>query len=149
MTVCVCVCVCVCACVCHLGDLGSEVLVLLWVLQEVDELQDLQLGLLTAGHVLELDVDVVLHHLRRRLAHAEGPAPPATHASTHWSPPKAEDQEADEQQRGNHAEQKRAERTEEEGYWWTDDLVVSDRLILNVLSQLRGNILPSVPGLLL
>lgn len=92
----------------HLGDLGAEVLVLLRVLQEVDELQDLQLGLLTAGHVLELHLDVVLHHLGCGLAHAEGPAPTAAGPAPHGPPPQGQEQEADEQQRGDHAEQERA-----------------------------------------
>lgn len=99
----------------HLGDLGSEVLVLLWVLQEVDKLQDLQLGLLAAGHVLELHLNVILHHLRRRLTHAERPASPATGASSHWSSPQGKKQEADQQQGGNHADEKRAGKVEE-GY---------------------------------
>lgn len=47
----------------YLGDLSSEVLVLLRVLQEVHKLHYLQLGLLTTSHILELHFDVVLHHL--------------------------------------------------------------------------------------
>lgn len=47
----------------HLGDLGSKVLVLLWVLQEIYKLKDLQLGFLTTCHILELYINVILHHL--------------------------------------------------------------------------------------
>lgn len=99
----------------HLGDLSSEVLVLLWVLQEVDKLQDLNFGLLTAGHVLELHADVVSHHFGRRLAHAEGPAPPATDASSQRSSSQGEEDEAKQQQGGNNTQQKRAGRTQTEG----------------------------------
>lgn len=48
-----------------LGDLGPQVEVLLRVLQEVDELHDLDLGLLAAGNVLE-------RHLKRRKRKEEG-----------------------------------------------------------------------------
>lgn len=99
----------------HLGDLGAQVLVLLRVLQEVDKLQDLQLGLLAAGHVAELDLDVVLHHLGRGLAHAEGATPAAAGAAAHGPPPQREEQEADEQHGGDQAEQEGAADTEEGG----------------------------------
>lgn len=35
----------------NLGYLGTQFLVLLWVLEEVDKLHDLQLGLLAACHI--------------------------------------------------------------------------------------------------
>lgn len=95
-------------CCFYLGDLGSEVLVLLRVLQEVHKLQDLHFGLLTAGHVLEFHADVVLHHFGRRLAHAEGPPHPAPGAPSQWSSSEDEEYEAKEQKCGNDAQQKRA-----------------------------------------
>lgn len=71
----------------YLGYFGPEVLVLLWVLQEVDKLQDLHFGLLTAGDIFKLHIDVVLYHFCSRLPHVKGPSPPTPGASTHWSSP--------------------------------------------------------------
>ena len=54
-----------------LGDLGPEVEVLLRVLEEVDKLHDLNLGLLTACHVPEGHVDLGgVDQLGGGLAHA-------------------------------------------------------------------------------
>lgn len=110
----------------HLGDLGAQVLVLLRVLEEVDKLQDLQLGLLAAGYVAELDLDVVLHHLGRGLAHAEGAAPAAAGAAAHGPPPQLEEQEADEQHGGDQAEQEGAA---EEGSWESQRSPMGERKI--------------------
>lgn len=93
----------------YLRDLGPKVLVLLGVLQEVNKLHDLQLGLLAPGHVLELDVDLVTQHFGRGFADAEQ----ATHAPAgppgpRGSSPQHEEQEADDECGGKHAEEERA-----------------------------------------
>lgn len=105
---------------CHLGDLGAQVLVLLRVFEKVDKLQDLQLGLLAARNVTELDLDVVLHHLGRGLAHAEGAAPATARAAAHGPPPQREEQEADEQHGGDQAEQEGTVERREGGSKVTD-----------------------------
>ncbi len=70
----------------HLWDLGSKVLVLPRVLQEVDKLQNLQFGLLTARNVLESNADVVFNYLGFGFTHAEGVnSPPTSTTSCHWS----------------------------------------------------------------
>lgn len=93
----------------HLGNLGSEVLVLLWVLQEVDKLQDLHLGFFTPGHIFKLHINFVLHHFCRWLTQAKGSTPSTANASSHWSSPQCEQQEDDKKQGGYHAEEKGAE----------------------------------------
>lgn len=45
----------------HLWDLGPQVLVLPGVLQEVDQLLNLQFGLLTACDVFESNTDVLFY----------------------------------------------------------------------------------------
>lgn len=55
----------------HLWDLGSQVLVLFRLLQEVNKLHDLKLGLLTTCHIFELDVNLMFQDLCRCLADAE------------------------------------------------------------------------------
>lgn len=93
----------------HLGDLGTQVLILLGVLQKVDELHDLQLGLLAPRHVFELDVDLVAQHLGGGLAHAEQTThPPTGAASCRGAPTQGEQQEGDDQHGGKHAEKERA-----------------------------------------
>lgn len=61
----------------HLWDLGSQVLVLFGILQEVHKLQDLKLGLLTTCHIFELDINLMFQDLCRRLTDAEEPPHPA------------------------------------------------------------------------
>ncbi len=56
-----------------LGKLGAEIEILLRVLEEVDELDDLELGLLTTGDVLEGHVDVAGVDDLRSLAVIPGP----------------------------------------------------------------------------
>lgn len=70
----------------NLGNLGSQFLVLLRVLQEVDKLQYLQLGFLTACDIRESNIDVVCYELGFGLTHTEGvSSPPASTWLCHWS----------------------------------------------------------------
>src|SRR5205814_444232 len=63
-----------------LGDLAAEPLELLRILQEVDDLLELGLGLVDAGDVLEGDAAVLLgQQTRARLAEAHGAAGAALH----------------------------------------------------------------------
>src|SRR4029077_6024081 len=63
-----------------LGNLPAEALELLRVLQEVDDLLELGLGLVDAGDVLEGDAAVLLgQQARARLAEAHGAAGAALH----------------------------------------------------------------------
>lgn len=53
----------------YLWDFGTEFLVQLGLLQEVDQLQNLQLGLFTTSNVLQPDINVASDHLRFGLGH--------------------------------------------------------------------------------
>ena len=67
-----------------LWDLGTQIEILLRVLQKIDELHDLNFCLLAAGDVLEGHVDLAgVDQLGRRLAHAaEDPASLGSTAGT-------------------------------------------------------------------
>lgn len=72
----------------HLWDLGSQVLVLPRILQEVDKLQNLHFGLLTACNVPESHANVAFYYLGFGFTHAKGvSSPPTSPTSTHWSLP--------------------------------------------------------------
>lgn len=93
----------------YLRDLGPKVLVLFGVLQEVNKLHDLQLGLLAAGHVLEFDVDLVTQHFSRGLADTEQTAhAPAGPPGARGPSTQHEEQEADDKRSRKHAEQEGA-----------------------------------------
>lgn len=82
----------------HLWDLGSEVLVLLRVLQEVDKLQNLQFGLLTTCNVLKPNTDVVFYYLGFGFTHAKGVYSPSTSTTSgQRSLPHGKQEEANQQ----------------------------------------------------
>ena len=87
-----------------LGDLAAQPLELLRVLQEVDDLLELGLGLVDAGDVLEGDAAVLLgQQARPRLAEAHGAAGAALHLA------QEEDVDADQHQDRQPAHEDRAE----------------------------------------
>ena len=76
-----------------LGDLAAETLELLRVLEELDDLLQLGLGLVDAGHVLEGDAALLLgEQLGARLAEAHGAAAAGLHLA-HDEEPGADDQQ--------------------------------------------------------
>lgn len=90
----------------YLWNLGTQILILLWVLKKVDKLHDLQLCLLTASHILKLDVDLIPKHFGSGLTNAEE----TTHSSpgparTCWPSPQHEEQEPNDQYSGQHAKE--------------------------------------------
>ena len=83
-----------------LGNAAAEALEFLRLLEELDDLLQLLLGLVAAGHVLEGDLGGALdQHLRLGLAELEGRAPAALHLAHQQQP---EGQEEQDRQRGEH-----------------------------------------------
>lgn len=75
----------------HLWDLGSQALVLLGIFQEVDKLQNLHFGLVTACDILESNASVVFYYLGFGFTHAKGVSgPPTTTTPDQRSPPRGE-----------------------------------------------------------
>ena len=87
-----------------LRNLASQIAVLAGILQKIDDLHDLDLGLLQSGHVLERDrhVRVLVEHLGLGFAHVEyaaarTAAPAARHAAPQEPPDREKDQDRENQ----------------------------------------------------
>ena len=89
-----------------LGDLAAELLELARVLEEVDDLADLLLGLIHPGDVREGDIDLVLAQ-QPRAALAEGHRPAAAGGALHL--PQHVEEHQDQQERRRHLQQQLAD----------------------------------------
>lgn len=72
----------------HLRNLGTQVVVLMWALQEGDELQNIKFGLLTPGNITKTDTGVVFNYPGFGFTYAEEASPPHTAKPfCRWSQP--------------------------------------------------------------
>lgn len=78
----------------YLRDFGTEFLVLLRLFQEMNKLQNLQLGLFTACDVLQPDVNAVSDHLRFGFSHPEDVVSSPVLPSSRLPLPRAEHEQA-------------------------------------------------------
>ena len=93
----------------YLWDFCSQVLILLWIFQEIHKFHDLQLGLLAASHIFKLHVDLILEDLGGRLSDTEESAhAPARAADPGWAPPDGIEQEGNDEHGGQHAQEEGA-----------------------------------------